>query len=219
VRIVSILTSESESRGHLKRAYSKIESLGYTVGWRYSERALVSSSSSSSILGDGLEIIKWLCKELWQAMFKKQIDKLQTNYKGVYVLHDYTFRWTQRFYPVHANDTPSSPSFLESIKLYVSFPCGVIRGALANLGLNATVKADLTKLPTVLFTLMDVEKTQATNSANAPAGNLYLQQPSKGRTAVAAPTATAGTPPAGVPAPAAAGGTPVTAPAGGSAMS
>lgn len=32
-------------------------------------------------LGDTLDIIKFLCKDFWQAVFKKQVDNLKTNHR------------------------------------------------------------------------------------------------------------------------------------------
>lgn len=32
-------------------------------------------------LGDPLEAIKFLCKDFWQALFKKQVDNLKTNHR------------------------------------------------------------------------------------------------------------------------------------------
>lgn len=41
---------------------------------------------------DTLDVIKFLCKDLWTLVFKKQIDNLKTNHRGVYVLTDNMFR-------------------------------------------------------------------------------------------------------------------------------
>ena len=41
----------------------------------------------------GLELVKFLCKDFWSEIFNKQIDKLQTNHRGVFVLKDYNFGW------------------------------------------------------------------------------------------------------------------------------
>lgn len=41
---------------------------------------------------DTLEVIKFICKEFWTTLYKKQIDNLKTNHRGVYVLIDYKFR-------------------------------------------------------------------------------------------------------------------------------
>jgi len=32
-------------------------------------------------MGDTLEIIKFLCKDFWQAVFRKQVDNLKTNHR------------------------------------------------------------------------------------------------------------------------------------------
>lgn len=65
---------------------------------------------------DTLDVVKFICKDLWVILFKKQIDNLKTNhrvseherkedgfifkkiafYKGVYVLQDNGFRWFMR---------------------------------------------------------------------------------------------------------------------------
>ena len=41
---------------------------------------------------DTLDVIKFLCKDLWTLVFKKQVDNLKTNHRGVYVLTDNAFR-------------------------------------------------------------------------------------------------------------------------------
>jgi|SRR5579862_2203854 trafficking protein particle complex subunit 6 len=53
-----------------------------------------------------MDVIKFLCKDLWTLLFRKQIDNLKTNHrvlyagegltKGVYVLTDNSFKWFSR---------------------------------------------------------------------------------------------------------------------------
>lgn len=38
-------------------------------------------SRDKARLGDTLEVIKFLCKDFWQAVFKKQVDNLKTNHR------------------------------------------------------------------------------------------------------------------------------------------
>ena len=52
--------------------------MGFGVGQRFAERY----SRDHPYLDSSLDVVKLLCKELWMLLFKKQIDKLQTNYKG-----------------------------------------------------------------------------------------------------------------------------------------
>jgi len=79
-----------------------------------------------------LEAVKFLCKEFWTEVFRKQIDKLQTNHRGVFVLKDLELKWLRRLPP----DEESAR--VGAIRI-LAFPCGLIRGALACLGLNGAV--------------------------------------------------------------------------------
>lgn len=69
--------------------------------------------------------------------------------QGVFVVQDFHFRWLTSF------SSASDAHTKEMALLFLVFPCGLIRGALANLGITAIVNADLTTLPgcTSLFSL------------------------------------------------------------------
>jgi len=56
---------------------AKLEAFGYDVGYRFAERF----SREKMRLSEPLEVIKFLCKDFWIQIFKKQIDKLQTNHR------------------------------------------------------------------------------------------------------------------------------------------
>lgn len=84
---------------------SKLDVLGYEVGYRLAERY----SKDQPWIVEQLDIIKFICKEFWTALFKKQVDKLQTNYKGVYVLHDMSFRWIQHLGFSDGKDSEAGP--------------------------------------------------------------------------------------------------------------
>lgn len=79
-----------------------------------------------------LEAVKFLCKEFWTEVFRKQIDKLQTNHRGVFVLKDQELKWLRRLPP----DEESAR--VGAIRI-LAFPCGLIRGALACLGLSGAI--------------------------------------------------------------------------------
>lgn len=57
--------------------YYRLESLGYRVGLGLSERF----SRDRPRFTDQLDVIKFLCKDLWTVVFKKQIDNLKTNHR------------------------------------------------------------------------------------------------------------------------------------------
>jgi hypothetical protein len=138
-----------DTKAAAKQLHAKLESLGFQVGERFAERY----SKDQPWFAEQLDIIKFLCKDFWLSVFRKQVDKLQTNHKGIYVLHDNQFRWLQR--------VSAANNVVELTKPFSAFACGVIRGALSNFGMQATVKADLSKLPQCQFTLVDVQKKRS----------------------------------------------------------
>ncbi|RZC55961.1 hypothetical protein C5167_014813 [Papaver somniferum] len=108
---------------------------------------------------DHLEAIKFICKDFWSELFKKQIDNLKTNHRGTFVLQDNRFRWLTRMsidpVPVIVTDSSSQdPSAVttenkaeQATSMHLYFPCGIIRGALSNLGIPCAVSADMSNLP------------------------------------------------------------------------
>ncbi|KAH0480251.1 MAG: hypothetical protein KVP17_001026 [Porospora cf. gigantea B] len=102
--------------------------LGFMLGCKALERLLAVQPTLE--LAHPLEerdIIKFVCKELWEWLFGKQADRLQTNKKGGYVIVDQTFRW----------------SVVEGWSTHSAFYCAIIRGVLCTLGVEANVAAEL----------------------------------------------------------------------------
>jgi len=149
-----------------ERAAAKIERLGFGVGYRLCERltqtkplstthsqpSYLTSTSSEAVNTAGnsntnatamnksaashhLEAVKFLCKEFWMSLFRKQVDKLQTNHRGIFVLKDNELKWLKRF------PSEDERARVAAIKM-LAFPCGLIRGALSNLGIAAVVSCD-----------------------------------------------------------------------------
>lgn len=123
-------------------AAAKMERMGYSVGFRLCERlsqnrifAAGGKDPTSVAAAAQLEAVKFLCKEVWIEVFRKQIDKLQTNHRGVFVLKDMELRWLTR---LPANRENARVTAIQML----AFPCGIVRGALANLGINAVVSCD-----------------------------------------------------------------------------
>lgn len=126
-------------------AAAKLERMGYSVGYRLCERLAqqktfsggggTSKDPAQAVAASQLEAVKFLCKEFWMEVFRKQIDKLQTNHRGVFVLKDLELKWLTRL--------PSNQerARVAAIQL-LAFPCGLVRGALANLGIPAVVSCD-----------------------------------------------------------------------------
>lgn len=114
-----------------------------------------------------LDAIKFLCKDLWTLLFRKQIDNLKTNHRGIYVLTDNTFKpLTRMSFDTKKFDAAMQAALVQQtgdvalgrdantqarVQPFLYFPAGVIRGCLASLGITATVTAESAALPGATF--------------------------------------------------------------------
>lgn len=122
-----------------------IEAIGFRVGRQLVERY----SKDRSRMAEPLDVIKFICRDFWTEVFKKQVDNLRTNHRGTYVLRDNSFRWTLKL----AAGPPSSPGGTMVLRDQLVYPCALIRGALSQLGVEAQVSADPSNAPTVEFNM------------------------------------------------------------------
>ncbi|KAL0931626.1 bet3 family protein [Colletotrichum truncatum] len=121
--------------------FYRLETLGYRVGQGLVERF----SRDRPRFNDTLDVIKFICKDLWSLVFRKQVDNLKTNHRGVYVLTDNSFK------PFSRMSTETGGQAVVRAQPFLWFPCGIVRGALAALGINATVQAETNELPAAIF--------------------------------------------------------------------
>ncbi|XP_041354008.1 trafficking protein particle complex subunit 6b-like [Gigantopelta aegis] len=122
-----------------ENSIAKLESLGYRVGQSLVERF----TKDYPRFKDELDIMKFMCKDFWNAIYKKQVDNLRTNHQGVYVLLDNRFKFLTQI--------SNGKQYMESAPKYLAFPCGLIRGALSNFGINSIVTADVSAMPACKF--------------------------------------------------------------------
>ncbi|KAL7582682.1 hypothetical protein Lser_V15G45804 [Lactuca serriola] len=134
-------------------AARRIEAIGYQVGHQLSERYTMERPRFS----DHLEAIKFICKDFWSELFKKQIDNLKTNHRGTFVLQDDKFAWVSRMSSTENSGSTQEPGVgnkaAEASSMHLYFPCGIIRGALSNLGISCAVSADISNLPACSFVI------------------------------------------------------------------
>lgn len=138
-------------------AASRIDAIGYQVGHQLSERYTMERPRFT----DHLDAIKFICKDFWSELFKKQIDNLKTNHRGTFVLQDNRFRWVSRMSldPSSENgdlsqensEAADESKAAQEPNMHLHFSCGVIKGALHNLGIACAVSADTSQLPACSF--------------------------------------------------------------------
>lgn len=140
-RLCERLAQNRTFGGAPAQAASKSQQGGAGAGTNNSAQALaaqqqqVKIDTANALAASQLEAVKFLCKEFWMEVFRKQIDKLQTNHRGVFVLKDLELSWLTRF------PNNQEAARVTAIQL-LAYPCGMLRGALANLGIPAVVSCD-----------------------------------------------------------------------------
>ena len=148
--------SESETPSS-SASSSRIAALGEEVGAALAE---LLTSRKKPPLSSQIEIVKWVCKDFWSAVFSKPIDNLKTNHKGTFVLRDTSFRWTKRVSQNVYGGVERVPGSVLCAE-YLALPEALVKGALKAFGLDATVKAETTAGTTapgqVDFTLVMIE--------------------------------------------------------------
>ncbi|XP_046659074.1 trafficking protein particle complex subunit 6b isoform X2 [Homalodisca vitripennis] len=137
--LVAYAYNKEEEKDKKEVDFSSLEYAGFLSGYRIIERL----TKDWPRFKDELETLKFICTDFWSSVYKKQIDNLRTNHQGVYVLQDNAFRFLSRI--------SSGTQYLEHAPRYVAFTCGLLRGALANLGIVSLVTAEIQPMPAVKF--------------------------------------------------------------------
>ncbi|KAF2425795.1 BET3 family protein [Tothia fuscella] len=125
----------------------RLDKMGYRVGQGLVERF----SRDKPRFQDTLDAIKFLCKDLWLIVFRKQIDNLKTNHRGIYVLTDNRFAPLGKMSLERGRD-----GMMAQAQPFLYFPAGILRGALQAMGINATVQAETSELPGATFQIRTV---------------------------------------------------------------
>ncbi|KAG9307951.1 NO signaling/Golgi transport ligand-binding domain-containing protein [Chiua virens] len=136
------MTSRAQDDDDDEGVRTRLEAMGLHVGANFVERLC----RDRPLFGDSLDAIKFVCKELWVSCWDKQVDNLRTNHRGVFVLQDNTFKPISRI-----SSWQGRPEALKRARIYLALPAGLIRGALARIGLHGTVTTEITALPHCTF--------------------------------------------------------------------
>ncbi|EEH43235.2 uncharacterized protein PADG_08055 [Paracoccidioides brasiliensis Pb18] len=154
---LSGVNGKLDEEEHREATFYRLETLGFRVGQGLAERF----SRDRPRFTDNLDVIKFLCKDFWTIIFRKQIDNLKTNHRGVYVLTDNAFRPLTRMSLANQNEA------IAKAQSYLWFPCGIIRGGLASMGINATVQAESSDLPGATFQIKTIHIQQQQPSSKS----------------------------------------------------
>ncbi|CAK6437188.1 unnamed protein product [Pipistrellus nathusii] len=125
--------------GGQRTSLQVLEGMGFRVGQALGERL----PREMLAFREELDVLKFLCRDLWGAVFQKQMDGLRTNHQGTYVLQDSSFPLLVRM--------GSGLQYLEEVPKFLAFTCGLLRGTLSTLGIRSLVTASVAALPACKF--------------------------------------------------------------------
>ncbi|EIW67294.1 hypothetical protein M231_01604 [Tremella mesenterica] len=129
----------------------RLERIGLMVGGYIAEKLTLARPP----LASQLDVIKFICKDLFLFVYSKQIDNLRTNHRGVFVLQSHIFP------PLASLSSHKGQAHDQSIApMHLVFPQALIQGALARLGLPCYVTAESSTLPQCTFQIRTVKSTQ-----------------------------------------------------------
>lgn len=135
-------TSPSSPPLQSQRELDKLRTIGEHVGKALAERL---STEKKGPLTSQLEVVKWICKDFWNAVFQKSVDNLKTNHKGTYLLRDTSFRWTKRVSQNVYGGVERIPGSAVCTE-YLVLPEAMVKGALRAFGIEASVQAETSTL-------------------------------------------------------------------------
>uniref|UniRef100_A0A2K6G4G2 Trafficking protein particle complex subunit 6A n=1 Tax=Propithecus coquereli TaxID=379532 RepID=A0A2K6G4G2_PROCO len=124
--------------GGQKRSLSVLEGTGFRAGQALGDRL----PRDTPAFREELDVLKF-CKDLWVAVFQKQMDGLCTNHQGTYVLQDNS---VPLLIP-----TALGLQYLEDAPKFLAFTCGLLRGTLRTLGFQSLVTSSVATLPACKF--------------------------------------------------------------------
>lgn len=84
-----------------------------------------------------------MCKDLWVAVFQKQMDSLHTNCQRTYILWDNSFPLLVR--------VALGLQYVEETPKFLAFTCGLLHSTLSTLGIKSLVTTSMVALSACWF--------------------------------------------------------------------
>lgn len=124
----------------------RLSFIGHSLGVKLAQSLSYKLSLSISNI---LDIMKFICRDIWKCLFSKQMDNLRTNHRGTFVLIDNSHPLISR-----NNSAKGIHDTLLKSKSALWLSSGVIKGALEVYGIESDVTAEINTFPSVVFNVV-----------------------------------------------------------------
>ena len=131
----------------VKDACETLELIGARIGERLAELATTTTIAMDPF-GDQQEAIMCACKEFWSLAHGRRVDKLKTNNRGTFVLHDDGFTAMRSVTRIARGGGIGGVDAIDAnedahVRCALAFHAGATRGGLRALGVRATVAGEV----------------------------------------------------------------------------
>jgi len=132
----------------VKDACQTLELIGARIGERLAELATTTTKIAMDPFGDQQEAIMCACKEFWSLAHGRRVDKLKTNNRGTFVLHDDAFTAMRSVTQVARGAGAGGVDAIDAnedphVRCALAFHSGATRGGLRALGVRASVAGEV----------------------------------------------------------------------------
>jgi hypothetical protein len=128
-------------------AATSLDALGFRVGQSVCESLMKEEirymrDDKESVPG---KVMKFIARTMWPRLFNSSFyPSLKTNkQRDMWVVDDPDFKLL--------HNISAGQQYKEHTQLYLAFTCGLLRGALANIGIASKVHVEVDQLPSCLF--------------------------------------------------------------------
>eukprot|EP00835_Amoeboradix_gromovi_P005007 NODE_432_length_8732_cov_0.302907.p6 type:complete len:144 gc:universal NODE_432_length_8732_cov_0.302907:6242-6673(+) len=118
---------------------SKVRAIGNSVG----EQIVEIATFQTAPFHDPLACLKWIAKDFWNLVFKKNITHLKTDRKNTFILEDHEFKWIY--------------SIQQDTLQYIEFASGLIQGAVTALSGPCSITVQVEHPKVIFFIKMGEE--------------------------------------------------------------
>ena len=138
-----------------KAKISELEGLGSHLGERVANHLLNNNTTMSNVTKmEADEIMKFLGRDVWIFVFGRQISKLQTNRKGIFLIDAEEIKFHQFLIMDKSGN--------DQLEIILSFVSGIIKGVVAAFNLDCIVTAGF-KVAPILNTILSNGGTPSNN--------------------------------------------------------
>lgn len=139
--VYQLLQIADSDEDQYNRVLERIRRMGISIGNKLTQLMIFNPADGQVNLQDMelLVVMKFICRDIWKALFGKAMDNLKTNHRGTFYLIDWNYLPISDFsMDLDPTEDPQSETVqkreLKLVEPFLELPVGIIKGVLESLG-------------------------------------------------------------------------------------